>query len=673
MGKNRQFVMVAALLVAVTACAYLKALGNGFVFDDKQYVLNNPHVQNGLSWPDVRWSFTSIYASNWHPLTWISLMIDNQIWGMNAFGYHLTNVLLHVANALLLFHLLRRMTGFLWRSAFVAALFAVHPLHVESVAWIAERKDVLSTLFWMLAMLAYARYAERPDIGRYMPVFVLLAIGLTAKPMLVSLPLMLLLMDYWPLRRSVSFFRLVLEKVPLFALSAGSCIITYLAQQTNGSVATNEFALGVRTASAAVAAVAYLWKMIFPVRLAAFYPHPGHTLPLWHVIGAAALLIGIAALVLANARRRRYLAFAWAWYLVTLVPVIGLLQVGLQGMADRYTYVPLIGIFVGATWWVAEAFCARSKDCVEGKDRSRKKVTPSRSPALIVPLVIVAACVAGTANQTGYWKDEISLCTHALAVTRNNPVMHNNLGVALYEQGDLDAAIAEYESAIEISSDYADVHINLGNALSDQGNAEEAIQEFHRAIEANPRDARAYNNLATTFGQLGLTDRAVDACRKAIELDPEIAAPHVNLAHALSLTGDLEEAAEEYRRAIELDPSDPQAHLKLGETLAALGETDEAIEEYSRALEIQSNSPEAHLAMGVAMISQARPDEAIAHYVAAIEARPDYGQAHHNLAIAFYARGEYPEAWREIDAARKCGIRPNPGFLEELRRAMPEP
>lgn len=668
--KNRQFI-VAAVLTAVTVGSFWKAIGAGLVFDDKQYVLGNPHVQNGLNWVDIKWALTGMFASNWHPLTWMSHMLDSQIWGLDPFGPHLVNVLLHVANVLLLFHVLRRMTGLLWTSAFVAALFAVHPLHVESVAWISERKDVLSTLFWMLTMLAYVRYAERPGVGRYVLVAALFALGLMSKPMLVSVPLVLLLMDYWPLRRKAPWTRLILEKAPLFVLSAASCYVTYLAQQASGSVAINEFPLGVRAANAAVSSVTYLWKTLVPARLAAFYPHLGISLPVWQVVGSTVLLIGITALVIVLARRKPYLAVGWFWYLITLLPVIGLLQVGSQAMADRYTYVPLIGVFVMLTWGIAEGV----GEWARGRGGAKASPSPplSPSPALLIPLAVIIACAVGTWQQTGYWKDEMTLCRHALAVTRGNFMMHNNLGVALYDQGDYDAAIAEYRKALAIASTYADVHTNLGNAYSDKGMLDEAVAEYNKSIEANPKDPRVHNNLGAVLERQEKIDEAIEVYQTAIELDPNLAAPHGNLAHALLQIGHADEAVAEYRIAADLDPGDAQAHLNLGEALRMLGSMDEAIAEYTRALWIRPDYPEAHLDMGVALIEKEDADGAIEHYRQALRSRPDYAEAHHNLAIALYAKGDYTGAWKEIALCRKYGLQPSPGFIEMLSQAMPDP
>jgi tetratricopeptide (TPR) repeat protein len=455
-------------------------------------------------------------------------------------------------------------------------------------------------------------------------------------------------------------------------LSAGSCVITYLAQQGSGSVAIGEFPLGVRAANAVVSTVWYLLKMIVPADLAAFYPHRGITLPAWQVIGSTALLIGITALVIVRARRKPYLAIGWFWFVITLMPVIGLVQVGSQSMADRYTYVPLIGVFVALTWVIADGVGEWGKGRVGAKASPPRPLSPS--PTLLIPAVlIIAACVVGTWRQTGYWKDEISLCRHALAVTRGNFMMHNNLGVALYDQGHPEAAIAEYRKALAIASTYADVHVNLGNAMSDLGKLDEAVAEYNKSIKANPKDPKVYNNLGAVLEQQQKIDEAISAYRKSIELDPNLAAPHGNLAHALLQLGQADEAVAEYRIAIDLEPSDPQAHLNLGEALRTLGSEDEAISEYSRALWIRPDYPEAHLDMGVALISQGKPDEAIEHYRQAISLRPDYAEAHHNLAIALYSKGDYAGAWQEIALCRKCGLTPHPGFIEVLSKAMPEP
>lgn len=449
MGKHavmRLHVVLALGLAALTFAAYFSVLSNGFVsYDDGKYVTENPHLRAGLSTDTVVWAFTTFRASNWHPLTWLSHAFDVQLYGMNPLGHHLTSLLLHIANVVLLYWLLFRMTTSPWKSAFVAALFAVHPLHVESVAWVAERKDVLSTFFWMLTMLAYVRYAESPSAGCYLPVIILFAIGLLAKPMLVTLPLVLLLLDYWPLRRGPILGRLT-EKIPLLVLAAGSCVVTFVAQRSGGSVADlGRFTLAERIGNALVSYVTYIGKAFWPSKLACFYPHPGSGLPAWQPILAAVGLIGFTGIVIKLSVRRPYLLTGWLWYLVALVPVIGFVQVGFQAMADRYTYIPLIGIFVMIAWGIPESMGACEYEGVSARKRPPARSRPLRHSQTRTPthshtlLAATAALVLAvlawrTSVEVRYWHDEVTLFERALAVTHGNYVAHNNLGRALADQ-----------------------------------------------------------------------------------------------------------------------------------------------------------------------------------------------------------------------------------------------
>jgi hypothetical protein len=463
----------------VTLAVYVQAIGFDFIdYDDDVYVTGNPHVQDGLTAEGVRWAFTSFSAANWHPLTWLSLMLDGTIGGRGPAVFHLTNVLLHVANTLLLFYVLDRMTGRRRPSTVTAALFALHPLHVESVAWIAERKDVLSTLFLLLAIAAYAHFVERPNPARYVAVAVLFGLGLLAKPMLVTLPLLLLIIDAWPLSRREPWRRLILEKTPLLLLSIASAALTLLAQgqaRTVGSLST--YPLAVRAANATVTAVVYLGKAIWPARLAVFYPYPGASLSAWTAAGSALVLAGITLWTVRVRRSRPWLFFGWAWYVVTLAPVIGIVQVGWQARADRYTYVPLIGIFVSVVWFVSERF-------------GHRPVLVSRlATATLTGLGLVALV------QAGYWRASEPLFRHAIAVTGNNALAHNNLGFALLRRGLPSRAAAEFAEAVRIDPAYVDAHSNLGVALGRQGDLDDAIQEFHRALDLDPDDSEARHNL----------------------------------------------------------------------------------------------------------------------------------------------------------------------------------
>ena len=447
-------------------------------YDDPLYVTANPHVQHGLSVEGVRWAFTTFTAANWHPLTWISLMLDASIGGPGPRVFHLTNLILHLANVLLLFFLLDRMTGRPRASAVTAALFAIHPLHVESVAWIAERKDVLSTLFLLLTLLAYAGYVERPGLQRRLAVVLLFALGLLAKPMLVTLPVLLLLLDAWPLRRRGPWSHLVIEKAPLLAMSIATGVMTIVAQQQAETVGTLAgYPLGVRVANAIVATATYLWKAVWPTGLAVFYPHPGAALAAWTVAASALVLAALTSWTICVRRSRPYLLFGWAWYLVTLAPVVGIVQVGWQARADRYTYIPLIGVFLGVVWAISEGFA------------DRPALLSSMATAVLVALGI------GAFVQAGYWRDSETLFRRALAVTDDNAVAHSNLGTALLRRNLLNEAQEHFAEAVRINPHFAEAHSNLGVTLGRQGRIDEAILEFRRALELQPDYPDARRNL----------------------------------------------------------------------------------------------------------------------------------------------------------------------------------
>ena len=470
-------------LITTTLLAYWEVSTFTFVrYDDPVYVLQNPIVRAGLSLESIAGSFVSTQASNWHPLTWLSHMLDVQLWGLHPAGHHLTSLMLHVANALLLFIILNRTTGHLWASGLVAALFALHPLHVESVAWVAERKDVLSTFFGFLALHAYARYVENPVFRRYATVFILFVFGLMAKPMLVTLPFVMLLLDYWPLKRldSQSVTKLLQEKVPLFVAAGLSSIVTFVVQQQGGAMHTLEtYPLSIRLANALVAYGSYIGKAIWPTGLAVLYPHPGMP-SLWQLGGIAILLACISWLVRQARHGCPYLLVGWLWYLGSLVPVIGLIQVGEQSMADRYTYVPAIGLFIMAAWGIAD-LTAR---------------LPHRRVLLILSaLVVLPTLIAATRLQAGHWRDSIALFERALAVTTDNYVAHNNLGNALAARGRLAEAILQYQAAIRINPAKAQSFNNLGATLMLQGKNEKARVYFHKALEIQPNYPDALKNL----------------------------------------------------------------------------------------------------------------------------------------------------------------------------------
>jgi hypothetical protein len=511
--------VIALSLVALAAGVYSQVAGHGFVnFDDPQYVYENAHVLRGLTADGVVWAFTSGHASNWHPLTWLSHMLDVELFGVDPGWHHVTNVVLHAVDALLLFAVLWSATGRKWRSAAVAALFAVHPLHVESVAWVSERKDVLSTALWLLTTWAYVRWVRRPGRGRFAVVVTAFALGLMSKPMLVTLPLTLLLLDLWPLGRiagGVSVSRivpLVREKIPLFALSAASCVVTYLAQSRSGAVAAEHLLpLGTRLANAALSYVLYLAKTFWPVDLAAVYPHPGLTpggIPVWSVAGSVVLLAAVSALAVAQWRRRPWILVGWSWYLVTLLPVIGIVHVGMAGMADRYTYVPMTGILVAVAWTLA--------DLVEGS-RAGRGALAGLAAASVLTLAVVAR------QQTSYWRSGLVLFQHALDVTHDNSMAWRNMGVAQLDARQLGPAITSLREATRLMPYDHQAWLDLGIAYAsarDLGNAGDCFQQ---ALRLRPEDPHVWFNVAVFDAIRGDWDGVREAHERLQRTSPEMA------------------------------------------------------------------------------------------------------------------------------------------------------
>lgn len=544
-----------SLVLAVTA-AYWPVSRLGFVrFDDPTYVTENPHILSGLNWPAVKWALTSGYGANWHPLTWMSHMLDVQVFGFNAGPHHVVNVLLHAANTVLLFTVMVRMTGAVWRSAFVAAAFALHPIHVESVAWVAERKDVLSAFFWMLTLWAYAEYVRKAGAWRYTLVLALFALGLMAKPMVVTLPFALLLLDVWPLHRLElgerwlrSIALLVREKIPLFVLSGASSVVTYLVQNQGGTVASSvRLPLAGRVANAVVAYLAYLGKAFWPLHLAAYYPYPRSQPAGWVVVSAIGL-IAASAVAIAAVRRRPYLFVGWFWYVGTLVPVIGIIQVGTQAMADRYTYIPLIGIFIIIAWGVPDLLRGRVSSYV---------------PSVVFASVALVACAIATRVQLRTWESSTTLWKHALAVTTDNYAAHTYYGNALATQGDIRGAIDQYDEAIRIRADYPEAHNNLGPALAQSGRLDEAIRHFREAIRLRPRYADAHSNLGVALASQGKLDSAIVEYTEALRLDPDHARARSNLGLALQAAGRTADAVRELELAVRMNPNNVEARNAL--------------------------------------------------------------------------------------------------------------
>jgi Tfp pilus assembly protein PilF len=583
------------LLVVATLALYNPVNRHPFVnYDDDRYVTENHHVHNGLGWDTVSWAFTAKEQGNWHPLTWLSHVLDYQLFHQNATGHHFTSLLIHASNAVLLFLLLIYATGRVGSSLFVAALFALHPINVESVAWVAERKNVLSTLFFVAALIAYCWYARKSDWRRYLVFTGLFVVGLMSKPMVITLPFVLLLLDYWPLGRIQGFpagvpsvpqaplSRLLVEKLPLLVLSAASAAITMQVQQAGGATrSTAQFSLGIRLENAVVAYAMYLWKMVWPSHLAPLYPHPGDSLPAWQVAISALALLAVTVVVL-RFRSRPYLLTGWLWFLGTLVPVIGLVQVGDQAMADRYAYIPLIGIFVMLAW-----------GAVDLADSRQIGLSARMIPAACVLLALAFV----THRQLGYWSNNYELWTHALAVTDRNFIAQNNLGGALLLLGKPDEAYAHFQAAAEINLNDPMSRSNLGAYLQEHGKLAEAMAQYDRTI--------------------------------SLTSDPGLlAATYSNRGTAYRKLGEDEKARESYDQALRLNPNQSNAYLGLGELLEKQNQLDDAIRNYSRSVELRPTTT-GFLLLGHALETEARRAEALAAYQSALKLSPELLEAQH--------------------------------------------
>ncbi len=686
-GKMRWLVCLA--LVFATLATYWKVTRNGFInFDDDVYVTENPWVNSGLSFSGVVWAFTHFYAANWHPLTWISHMLDCQLFGLNPGPQHAVNVVFHAANAVLVFLLLQRATRALWRSALVAALFALHPLHVESVAWIAERKDLLSAFFGLLALLAYVRYADeskteppatasvtsgnqRPKVW-YACALVFFACGLMSKPMLVTLPFVMVLLDFWPLQRISSsgatraFVQckklkpLLLEKWPFFAFTLILCVITFCAQKNGGAMMSASHGIGFRIANALVSYLGYIGRMFWPVHLSVIYPFS--PLPAWQVSCAGAILLVISFLCAATARRHPYLLCGWLWYLGTLVPVIGLVQVGAQSSADRYTYMPLIGLFIMGVW-AADDFMTGLK--------FRKWI------AILGSVAILLSCAAVTAWQIQFWRNGVILFDRALAVTVNNPVAQNDLAAALVAAGDVPEALPHYEEAARLAPDNALIQNNFGAALARDGMTNAAIAHYETAIQIQTNYADAYNNLGVALtGQRDFED-AIFALNRASAIEPDNAGVHENLGAVLMLINRPEDALGQYRQAAALAPRDPAVHLNFGLALLKAGLIPQAAGEFSNAAGLDASSPQAQYQLGCCLAILRQPEAAIAHLREAARLQPDWTEPLNAMAWILATDGNAqirngPEAVRLAKSAAAMSRWQQPVILNTLAAAYAE-
>jgi tetratricopeptide (TPR) repeat protein len=624
---------VCVLLAVATAVVYWPAVGFDYVnYDDPEFVATNPHVLGGLTWENVRWAFGTGLDGNWIPLTWLSYMLDVEWFGATATGLHLTNILLHAANTVLIFLLFRRLTGAHWPSAVLAGLFGLHPLHVESVAWVAERKDVLSTLFWSLAIWTYARYARGPAAGSsrwskgYVPALIFFALGLMCKPMVVTLPFVLLLLDYWPLRRigpgnifahRATPTRLICEKIPFFMLAAIALALTiFVHLQGRGMESLASRPVGARISNALVAYARYLGKTFWPVDLTNPYPLTSHW-PWGQMLAAGALVLGLSIWAVLSARKRPYGLVGWLWFLGTMIPVIGLVQVGVQSLADRYTYIPLLGVFWIVVWAAADLI-ARWR-------------LPGKVVALVT-LLVLGACAARTRAQLYYWRDGESLFRHAIALTENNFIAFDGLGRAIYNKGRMDEAVSYYLKSLEIRPGYEDALKNLNAALARIEVVNADTNNPHAlALRTGADYANAHNTLGLGLAMNGRLDDAIRHFRKALLYDPDQVNARSNLGYALALQGRLDEAIEQCEQVLRLSPHHPEANNILGFVLLKQGRWDEAAAHLREALQYEPDNAEAHFCLGQALAALGQRNEAIAHFKEALRLNPNYQDAREQL------------------------------------------
>ncbi len=698
----RDLFICLALLLA-TFGIYSQVAHFEFVnYDDPEYTTENPHIRGGLTSANVAWAFTSSYAGNWFPLTWISHMLDRRFFGSDAGRQHLTNLALHLLSTLLLFALLKRMTGWSAASGFVAFVFALHPLHIESVAWIAERKDVLCALFWFVTMWAYLNYVSRPGVWRYVLVLAAFGCALMSKSMAVTLPFALLLLDVWPLRRfrgesansvgtpklthgagggrSATHFRdqgsraghvgsrtrpttdgaggrirsgwgLVIEKLPLIALAIAASMVTFLVQRGGGAV-LDDIPVGLRVANALNSYVVYLFNFFWPANLAVFYPY--EPIPAWQAILEALALGMITAWAIRRRRTQPYLAVGWLWYLGTLLPVIGLIQVGVQARADRYTYIPAIGIAIMLAWGLEDLVAAR------------RWLGP---PVTVIAILVCAGWATVTWRDLKYWHDSLGLFERAIAVNPDNYLAYSSLGAAFREAGRNGEAIASFERAVSIKPHFADAEVGLGAALTAEGRVDQGMAHLAEAVRLEPESVTAHIHLGFALGKSGRPREAADQYRIALQLNSESAEAHCGLGVALAEQNRLQEALAQLFESVRVGPDYADGYYNLGRVLALLGRTDEAMTQFLTAIRLQPENAEAHYSLGTALATRGRMNDAADQFRLAVNIKPDYVNARFNYASALANLEHYDEAIPQFQAI----LRLNPDFAparESLAQCM---
>lgn len=614
--------LICLVLAAIVLAVFFPALHNTFTgYDDGDYVVNNPHVNTGLSRANVAWAFTSVHANNWHPLTWLSHALDASLYGLAPTGHHLTSLLFHIANTLLLFLWLAGLTGRLVPSAFVALAFGLHPLHVESVAWVAERKDVLSTFFWFLTLIAWTAYTKRPNLARYLVTALFLTAGLLSKQMLVTAPVLLLLLDIWPLKRGLR----LLEKLPLFALSVAASVTVILVQRNTGATSSlQQLPVDLRLANAVLAYCRYLAKVAWPVNLSAFYPFPG-SIPAWQLAASAACLLALSALAFFRRKQNPWFALGWAWYVVTLLPVIGIIQVGMQSMADRYTYVPIIGLFIAGAF-EAEALAPGAKRILS-----------------ISAIALVSFWTTLTWKQIPVWHDGLTLFTQALVADPNNFVAHDNLGVELDRRGRFDEALFQYRETLRLKPGDRNGETNFALA---------SFAKADRLIAANQ------------------PDQALSVIREGLRFRPQNALAHAQIGRILQDRKQLPEALKEFQEAARLDPNLAAAHLGLAVLYSWSGKTMDARTEFETTLRLDPNNVEAHYDFGLVLTIMGQPAEGLRHFLTAAKISPNFGPAHVALAETWYAAGRFADARREVALAQAAHAEIDPALIKLLNNQL---
>lgn len=669
MINNKQSFLICLILTLLTLAVYLQVKNFDFVnYDDNTYVYENSNIHNGLSVESVKWAFTTGYANFWHPLTWLSHILDWQLYGSNPAGHHLTNLLFHILNTLLLFIVFKKLTNEIWQSVFAAALFAVHPLHVESVAWISERKDLLSTFLAILTLLAYLRYVKHKGFLNYIFSLSIFVFGLMAKPMLVTLPFVFLLLDYWPLCRIKKFEwkiskYLLFEKIPFIILSIFFSFIAFYMQQRGGAIpAESAIPLKFRVLNAFISYSTYIKKMFWPSRLAVFYPHPGQKVSMLYAVISAVILLAITLFVFRFAKKHRYLVTGWFWYIGTLLPVIGLIQVGNHAMADRYSYIPLIGLFIIIAW---------------GADELMFKLPYKKISSAFISLLIISALSVCSYFQIGRWSDSLNLFSHALDVTNNNYVAHTNMGMALYELKRMDEAEFHYAQASLIEPDSHLAHIRLASILYQAGKLNESACEYETALRIKPNNPKVLNELGIIFGRQAKLEDSKRYFKNAIQIDPNFMEAYINIAAVLMIQNKIDEAAEYLNELLKLNSSSARAYFYLGQIFLQKNNSERAIEHFIMAFNYEPNNLEYmntmawHLAVNRTNKNY-NPDKALALALKVNEltnyVKPEFLDT---LAAAYAATGDFSKAVEiEQNALKLCVHTSQEKLKKEIEERM---